>query len=274
MLLAGLGLAACNQFKVTETKEGDKIQYHDKGDGKLGKVGDIMTFELVIKTPNDTTLKDSYREHQPIEMPLQKGTFKGSFENALLQLSKGDSATVFVSADSLFSRMQQPLPKGVTKGSDLKFIVKVKNIQTREQFMHALNMRKDGEGKIIEDFVAKNYKTATKTPEGMYYVVTKAGEGMVPAKGDTVMVHYTGKFFDGKVFDSSAKQGQPIVFPVGQGMVIPGWEITLMKMKKGEKGTVIIPSSLAYGEQGAGGVIEPFTPLVFDMELVDVKKHK
>lgn len=274
VLLAGLGLASCDKFKVTETKEGDKILFHDKGDGKKGKEGDILTFDLVIKTPNDTTVKDTYREHHPIQIPLQKGQFKGSFENGLMQLSQGDSATIFVSADSLYSRIQQPLPTGVTKGSDLKFIVKVHKIQTREDFMHEINKRKDGEGKTLEDYATKNLKGATKTPEGLYYAVVKAGTGISPAAGDTVVVHYTGKFFNGKVFDSSLQAGQPLVFPIGQGMVIPGWEMALSKMKKGEKSTFVIPSSLAYGEQGAGGVIEPFTPLVFDIELLDVKKGK
>ena len=131
----------------------------------------------------------------------------------------------------------------------------------------------------IGDFcdVKGNIKSlkSNKTPSGLNYVIVKEGDGVKPVAGNMVSVHYVGKLLDGKEFDSSYKNpqsgGKPVDFPIGQGMVIPGWEEGIMNMKKGGKSTFIIPSSLAYGEAGSPGTIPPNSVLVFDVELVDVK---
>ena len=112
---------------------------------------------------------------------------------------------------------------------------------------------------------------AKKTASGLMYIVEKQGTGAQAVAGKTVSVHYTGMFPDGKVFDSSVERGQPIEFPLGQGRVIPGWDEGIALMKVGTKMKLIIPSNLAYGERGAGGVIPPNATLVFDVELMDVK---
>lgn len=271
----GLGLTAgllfsCNDFKVTQEADGSKFQIHEKGDGKTkAKEGDIVTFDLVIKAPNDTVFTDTYKRKEPITMPLQKGAFKGDFVNALTHLVTGDSATVYVSADSLFMRAQQPLPQGVSKGSEMKFIVKVKTIQTMADFQKAQEEKKNNELKLMDNFAKKNFPNATKTQYGMYRVVLKEGAGATIPSGKTVKVEYTGKLMNGNVFDSSVGK-QPLEFPIGQGAVIPGWEQALMMMKKGEKSIFFIPSNLAYGEQGSGP-IPPFSPLIFEMEVIDVK---
>lgn len=110
-----------------------------------------------------------------------------------------------------------------------------------------------------------------KTSSGLEYIEVQAGTGAQAAAGKTVSVHYTGKFQDGRVFDSSISRGQPISFKLGAGQVIKGWDEGIALMKVGGKAQLIIPSSLGYGERGAGGVIPPNATLVFDVELVDVK---
>ncbi|MFC1504426.1 FKBP-type peptidyl-prolyl cis-trans isomerase, partial [Spirochaetota bacterium] len=107
------------------------------------------------------------------------------------------------------------------------------------------------------------------TESGLMYVITKEGTGESPMKGVNITTHYTGKLLDGREFDSSMKRGQPYIFPVGMGNVIPGWDEAFLMMKKGEKRTLIIPPNLGYGERGAGGVIPPNAFLIFDVELID-----
>jgi peptidyl-prolyl cis-trans isomerase A (cyclophilin A) len=111
-----------------------------------------------------------------------------------------------------------------------------------------------------------------KTASGLEYNETETGTGVQAMAGKTVRVHYTGKFQDGKVFDSSVKRGDPIEFILGKGKVIKGWDEGIAMMKVGGKARLTIPAELAYGERGAGGgVIPPNAILVFDVELVSVK---
>ena len=110
-----------------------------------------------------------------------------------------------------------------------------------------------------------------KTQSGLEYIEIEAGTGAQAAAGKSVSVHYTGKFQDGKVFDSSIPRGAPITFPLGRGNVIKGWDEGIALMKVGGKAQLIIPPNLAYGESGAGGVIPPNATLVFDVELVSVQ---
>jgi FKBP-type peptidyl-prolyl cis-trans isomerase len=110
-----------------------------------------------------------------------------------------------------------------------------------------------------------------KTPSGLEYIEVQAGTGAQAAAGQNVSVHYTGKFQDGRVFDSSISRGEPLTFQLGRGNVIKGWDEGIALMKVGGKAQLIIPPNLGYGERGAGGVIPPNATLVFDVELVNVK---
>ena len=110
-----------------------------------------------------------------------------------------------------------------------------------------------------------------KTTSGLEYIEVEAGTGAQAEAGKTVAVHYTGKFQDGKVFDSSISRGEPIEFQLGKGNMIKGWDEGIALMKVGGKAQLIIPPNLGYGERGAGGVIPPNATLVFNVELVSVK---
>lgn len=109
-----------------------------------------------------------------------------------------------------------------------------------------------------------------KTASGLRYKIIQEGNGKKAIKGATVSVHYKGQLLDGTVFDSSYTRKQPIDFTVGVGQVISGWDEGIQLLKVGDKARMVIPSNLAYGSQGAGGVIPPNAPLIFDVELVNV----
>ncbi|GGC07937.1 FKBP-type peptidyl-prolyl cis-trans isomerase [Dyadobacter sediminis] len=270
--------AACNKYRTQVTENGLKYQvFEHEDDSRKAKLGDIMSFHLVLKNGSDSTLRDTYKEGNPVKMVLQAPPFKGSFEEGLAMLSAGDSAKFLINADTLFAKMMQPMPPMIKKGSELSFTVKVLSVLTSEEFQkqqsEASGKQKGVDAKVIEDYLAKNNlkAKARKTASGLYYIPQVEGSGPSPAAGDNVKVHYTGKFLDGKEFDSSKNQGKPLDLQIGAGMVIPGWEEGIMLMKKGEKGLLIIPSGLAYGPE-AYGPIPGNSVLQFEMELIDFSK--
>ena len=122
--------------------------------------------------------------------------------------------------------------------------------------------------KALLDTVAAGYD---ETASGLRYQILQKGAGKQATKGAGVSVHYKGQLLDGTVFDSSYKRKQPIDFNVGVGQVISGWDEGIQLLQVGDKARFVIPSHLAYGSAGAGGVIPPDATLIFDVELMDVK---
>lgn len=126
--------------------------------------------------------------------------------------------------------------------------------------------------KAGEEFLLINRGRAgvVELPSGLQYQVLKMGDGPKPAATDKVKCHYHGTLINGMVFDSSVERGKPAVFGVNQ--VIPGWVEALQLMPVGSKWRLFIPSNLAYGEHGAGEMIEPNSTLIFDVELLNIVK--
>jgi FKBP-type peptidyl-prolyl cis-trans isomerase FkpA len=281
-LLAAL-LMACGKDRLQTSETGLKYQLHEQNeDARKAKVGDILTLNLILKNASDSVIRDTHKEGVPLRLMLQVPPFKGAFEEGLAMLAKGDSATFYVKADSLFTRSGQGLPPGITKGSDIAFNVKLLDVQNEQEFQksqtEAGQKQKGIDDKAITDFLAKNGQAGKfqKTQNGVYYVITQPGAGPKPNRSDNVQVHYTGKLMNGKVFDSSVGNpqsgGKPLSFQVGMGMVIPGWDEGIMQLNKGTKATIYIPSGMAYGAQGAPPTIPANSPLIFDVELVDISK--
>jgi peptidylprolyl isomerase len=151
---------------------------------------------------------------------------------------------------------------------------KAKSFDAKLVFNSALEevKLKEMRNKAKSEAVLKDLQKGAKvTASGLSYKMIKIGNGIQAEKGKTVSVHYTGKLIDGTKFDSSYDRNEPIEFPLGEGRVIPGWDEGIALLKVGDKATFIIPSNLAYGERGAGGVIPPNATLIFDVELMDVK---
>ncbi|QNJ96681.1 peptidylprolyl isomerase [Constantimarinum furrinae] len=144
-------------------------------------------------------------------------------------------------------------------------------VENFRQFNGAKAEREAAAKKANEDLLTSISEGFEETESGLRYQIIQKGDGVSPEAGQTVGVHYKGMFPDGAEFDNSYKRGEPIKFPVGMGNVIAGWDEGIQLLKVGDKARFVIPSHLAYGERGAGGVIPPNATLVFDVELMEVK---
>lgn len=144
-------------------------------------------------------------------------------------------------------------------------------VESFRQFNGAKAEREAAAKKQQEELLGELSQGFEKTSSGLRYKMVSEGNGKKAEKGKTVSVHYKGMLPDGTVFDSSYKRKQPIEFPLGKGHVIEGWDEGIQLLKEGDKARFVIPSNLAYGSRGAGGVIPPNATLVFDVELVKVK---
>ena len=130
-----------------------------------------------------------------------------------------------------------------------------------------IKKEKENELKMLKD-LSKGF---SKTSSGLLYKFEKENNSHKPSNGNKVKVHYKGMLLDGTVFDSSFKRNQPIEFTLGVGQVIKGWDEGISLLGIGDKASFIIPSDLAYGAAGAGGVIPPNATLVFEVELISAE---
>lgn len=297
MSMVALGFAAC-QGGYEKGPAGLLYKVHHHAAGDSIKEGDFISLNIIAKTDADSVLYNSYEVGRATQTFVPKPLYEGDLFYAILKLSKGDSATIKIDIDSAEVK-GQPRPQGI-KGKYVIYTVKLEEVikkdsaneQEFEQKIQAFfqaegDKAQKGEEPKIQKYIDDNKLKANKLASGLQVVVDKEGTGEQPKPGDTVKVHYTGKLTSGKVFDTSlpevAKKANiynPAREPystldlvIGRGEVIPGFDEGVLQMKKGGKSTLIIPSKLAYGDQGMqGGIIGPYTPLVFEIELVDVKQ--
>ncbi|MCX7549125.1 peptidylprolyl isomerase [Xanthomarina sp. F1114] len=174
----------------------------------------------------------------------------------------------------------QDVVDAIAQGDEIETLEIVRVGADAEAF-HAIEAFRTFEGarekRITEEREAKRAELDKlaegfeETNSGLRYQILQKGTGTKAEKGKTVAVHYKGQLADGTVFDSSYKRKQPLEFPVGVGQVISGWDEGIQLLQVGDKARLVIPSDLAYGSQGAGGVIPPDATLIFDVELMDVR---
>lgn len=296
--IAALAFTGCKQFKKGEGDMMYKI-HTDKTTPKINE-GDFVSVWAIQKTEDDSVIYSSYDYDRPSFLALQKPAFQGDLYTAIGMLSEGDSATFKISLDSLTQKAGAPKPANI-KGKYMVYTLKVEKVipkgkntdqvfqaKIEEFFKAETDKAKKSESARIAAFIKKEDLKPTVTASGLNYVITKESKGPLAKPGDTVEVNYSGKFLGGKVFDTSDEavakkanihmQGrpyQPIKIPVGVGSgIITGWEEALLLLPQGTKATLILPSKLAYGEQGSQPAIPPFTPLVFDVEIVKVIPSK
>lgn len=292
--LATIGLASCKGgFKKAEG--GLLYNIHVDKPGATLKAGDFISLNLTLKNEADSVLGSTYDMGHPINNIMQKAQQKGDISAGLLMLSEGDSATIKLSIDTMFKK-GAPKPPGF-KGKYLIYEVKVEKVipkgtqtdavfqaKVADYFKVQAEAVKKAEPALIQKFLTDKKLATTKTASGLMYVITQPGSGANPVAGDTAVVNYTGKLLNGKFFDSSIKeevikakqqmdprrQFAPIRIAIGEGKVIKGWDEGLLLLNKGAKATFVIPSNLGWGEQGFPPAIGPYTPVTFEVEMVDI----
>lgn len=294
LALAAIGFASCNGgFK--QGPNGLLYNLHKEAGSAKIKKGDFIAAYLVVKTDGDSLLYSAYESGQPQFVIVQDPQFKGDFMDGLTLVGQGDSATFKISTDSIF-KGGVARPPYLKSTKYLLYDVKVEKVipkgtlsdevfqRTVSTYVHdqTENAKKQEPAKI-KKYIDDNKLQVAKTDSGLYYVITKPGSGPNIAVNDTAVVNYTGRLLNGKIFDTSIKEDaikgkmpelemrsfQPIRIPVGRQGVIKGWDLGLPLLNKGAKATFVIPSNLAYGDRG-NQAIAPNSPLVFDIEVVDI----
>lgn len=273
-----------SEFEGYDKAESGLIyKFHQRGtDTVHPKYGEYVRVKM-IKRLGDSILENTNQINVfGLRDKLYEPAFKGAVEEGIRMMVIGDSATFLVSTDSInkyFPRRDSS--KNLPKGTYLAFDILLFNIQTKEEILweeeqkrkEQADQRKLLEPEEIKRYVDDLHIDVKPTPSGLYFWETTKGTGRSPRDGDTVVVHYTGSFLNGVIFDSSIKRNEPFSFVVNdKGMygVIPGWDEAIKKMKKGSVATIVLPSSLAYGEAGKDK-IPPYCPLKFDIQLLEIK---
>ena len=261
-------------FKKTDT--GLYYKIHVSNDTLKPVLSDIVDIDMEYGS-KDSIIFSSIKSKRPVQIPIIEPQFKGDFYEALTYLSVGDSATFIISADSFFhiTARSPKLPPFIDSNSVLYFNVKLNGIQTEEEVKKEEQERnamlKIEEGEKLKLYLNDNKITTKPTESGLYYIVTKKGKGSRIDTGNYVKIHFTINTINGNKVFSTRDRGEPIEIEYGKKFDTDGLEEALGKMKKGGKANLIVPSSIAFGEMGRGGVISPFTTLLYDVEIINVR---
>lgn len=255
------------------------------------RAGQVLLLFLDYRTGRDSVLMASRgMQKAPVGVLLPPQVPSASIEEAVALLLPGDSAVFRFNADSVFAKsFRQPVPPFLKRANNVLVLLasaqalkttaeiqaeqaRVQAEQQRQAKARATGMLKKDEATILA-YLKRKKAVARRTPGGTYYLVTRPGKGKLPQKGQSVSVLYRGTILStGQEFDASARHGNtPFSFVLGQAQVIAGWDQGVAMLPKGAKAVLYIPSSLGYGEQGAGGDIPPNAVLRFEVEVVDIK---
>lgn len=289
-------------FKTSDTKVNYKFIKKNPQGQVIGK-NDLIIGKFSIQFGDSVVSDGAKMEPQPIlRIDSASRVFEGDLIDGVLLMKKGEICTFAFARDSIIKLFGGNLPPYFTSDMYAYWTMEVVDIKSaQEQMEEEANYRKEQEAKMKEqkllsdslsklepkviEKAIKEYKFNNKLINGVYFQTTlESKDNIKPEKGDKVRVHYIGRFTNGDLFDTSNEEAaklankyqagrpyEPLEFTIGQGMMIPGFEEGVKMMNKGEKAIVLIPSNLAYGPQGRGD-IPPSSPLVFELELVDIIK--
>jgi FKBP-type peptidyl-prolyl cis-trans isomerase len=282
IIATALFFIACNSKYpgFTKADSGYYYKFYTENKDSLKPVeGNLMTLKIrwrVKVNEKDSVLYDSKSNPKAFVIPLTKPGYKGDLYEALAMTHKGDSVTFVIKADSFYLKTARypELPKIIDSTSMLYFDIKVINIQSTEQMekerLAEAALLQKAEPEKLNQYIAMNNITTKPLPSGLYFMETKAGTGRGIAKGDMVKLNYSVSLLDGKQLFSTVQQGGPMPVEFGKPFENKGLEEAVGMMKKGGTAKVIVPSALAFGAEGRGQMVAPYTTLLYDVEVVDI----
>lgn len=266
-------LLGCSKTGKHTTSNGLTYILHNTEDKPVAVKGEILQLRFTYSTDHDSSLfsSDALTDSMVLEYRDMK---YGAMTEALGLLGEGDSATFFLSPDSVFSKVfETRTPAYFNAGQLLKWNVKLVKKFTRDEFTRMIDERlrqtSAMEDKQIQSYCMANEIMAAPTASGLVYISFTEGKGSPVKMGDTLVVKYTGRFLNGQIFDSSEDGTGSVRFIIGRKEMIKGWEEGFMYMKEGGTARFVVPSRLGYGIKGFGPVPGD-TPVVYDVELVKV----
>ncbi len=280
LLLVFMLILGLNCHKKPEqyfSKTADGIEYHFIEQNKKNpqpqyKGGAIIDVKVYW---HDSLMFNSAEVSKNFAVMI-RDTFPGSIDNALMMMHQGDSAVFKLDAIKFLTKTaNMAIPKGMKPGDKMTFYIRLKRVltpaQVEKEHNAFLKYRRDLEPKLIDDYIQRHPQyNFVLQPSGLYVARIKDGKGIRPQPGDSVYINYIGYFINGEPFASTLKKHRLFGWRIGDNKVIPGLELAVGQMQQGQVEFVIIPSYLAYGEEGLLDLIPPYSPLVFQVELVKV----
>lgn len=271
-------LAPLRDAPNTVTESGI-IVLEKTGKGKMAKMGEYVNFDFTMCSPEGDTIMNSFGI-EPVEMQYGEEFIGEGFSEAIGMVPEGGTLRCVIPSSLAFdSTGYEQFIKPYTPMVVLLKMNKVMDKATYEKRQAALMAEKEAEknrlmaleDKAIADYIKANGVTETPTETGLYIFRQENGEGDIAQWGDEVGVHYVLKNLKGEQLESSYDYDRPMYFKIGNGEMIPAIEEAVMTMAKGAKVTLLTPSSLAFGDYDLGETLPPYSSLLIDLELVEIK---
>jgi FKBP-type peptidyl-prolyl cis-trans isomerase len=262
-------------FKIS--KGGIYFALHKIGESNVKSTyGDYIITDISYQTMKDSVFFKGRRKFK-----LEKPAYDRSINECFTLLSQGDSASFIIPAYSFFTlTLGKTMPSFIKENEDMKISANVVEIQSEEEYTREKNAFlkwiedfSEYEKEILSQFIQGSKIAVKPTSTGLYYIKLAPGNGRKVKPGDTLSIDYEGRFLNGKFFDSTIKRFEPFQFVYGQEwQVIKGLEEGIGLMEEGEKALLIVPSDLAFGQEGSStGIIPPYTSLIYEVELKKIK---
>lgn len=238
--------------------------------------GDFITADITYSTLDDSIFFKGRRK-----FILEKPSYSGSVEECLAMMNVGDEADFILNASDFFNFTLGVNPPGFfNEDENILISVRLLDVQSeseyykeREAFTTWIDSFEEYEKIRLQQFIRESRLSAEPDSAGLYLISLDSGTGRRTIPGDTVEVHYEGRFLYGKLFDSTRKRNETVKFVYGREWpLIEGLDRAVGRMSEGERAMVIVPSDLAFGRSGSStGIIPPYSSLIFEIEIVSLQ---